>query len=102
MTDTPRVTNPTKLDTIAEAGELAKAIDHSRWGNRVFYLWAFTFLLMAVLAVAIWFDKPITVIQILAGLIGFAAFLLVVTPSGEQVLKMLAQVAAIRAGTKAN
>lgn len=99
MTDRPA---PTKLDVIAEAGTLAATIEHSRWGNRVLYLWAFTFLLMGVLAAAIWFDKPLAVVQLLAGLIGFAAFLLVVTPSGEQVLKMLAQVAAIRAGTKAN
>ena len=102
MNDTPRVTNPTKLDTIAEAGELAKAIDHSRWGNRLGYLWAFTFALMAMLAGAIWFDKPNTVIATLAWMIVFAATLLVVTPSAEQMTKMLAQVAAIRAGTKAN
>lgn len=91
---------PTKLDVIAEAGALAATIDHSRWSNRLAYLWAVTFVLLVMLAAAIWFDKPNTVIATLAWMIVFAKTLLVVTPSAEQMTKMLAQVAAIRAGTR--
>ena len=91
---------PTKLDVIAEAGTLASTIDHSRWGNRLAYLWAVTFLLMGMLAGSIYLDKDQFVIATLAWLLAFAFTLLVVTPSAEQMTKMLAQVAAIRAGTK--
>jgi len=92
---------PTKLDVIAEAGTLASTIDHSRWGNRLFYLWAVTAALLLMLAGSIYLDKPGFVIATLAWLLAFAVTLLVVTPSAEQMTKMLAQVAAIRAGTKA-
>lgn len=91
---------PTRLDVIAEAGALAETIEHSRWSNRLAYLWAVTFVLLVMLAGAIWFDKPRTVIDTLAWMIVFAATLLVVTPSAEQMTKMLAQVAAIRAGAR--
>lgn len=88
---------PAKLDLIAES---AAAIDHSRWGNRLVYLAALTGALMVGLGLAIQFDKPAYVISTLAWMIVFAATLTVVTPSAEQMTKMLAQVAAIRAGTK--
>lgn len=86
-----------KLDLIAES---AAAIEHSRWGNRLGYLAALTIGLMAALGLAIYSDKPAYVISTLAWMIVFAATLTVVTPSAEQMTKMLAQVAAIRAGTK--
>lgn len=79
----------------------ASAIEHSRWANRLHYLAALTGVLIVILGMAIYFDKPAFVISTLAWMIVFAATLTVVTPSGEQVIKMLAQVAAIRAGTKA-
>lgn len=91
-----------KAEIIAQAAEAGKTIEHSRWGNRVWYLWAFTLAVMGMLAAAVWLDKPLSVIHTLAGLLAFAAFLLVVTPSAEQVTKMLAQVAAIRAGARSN
>ncbi len=88
---------PGKLDVIAES---AAAIEHSRWGNRLGYLAALTIGLMVALGLAIYFDKPAYVVSTLAWMIVFAATLTVVTPSAEQMTKMLAQVAAIRAGTK--
>lgn len=86
-----------KQDLIAKS---AAAIEHSRWGNRLGYLAALTVGLMVALGLAIYFDKPAFVISTLAWMIVFAATLTVVTPSAEQMTKMLAQVAAIRAGTK--
>lgn len=86
-------------DLIASA---ANAIEHSRWGNRLAYLFCLTGALMVVLGLAIYFDKPPVVVSTLAWMIVFAATLTVVTPSAEQMTKMLAQVAAIRAGTKAD
>jgi len=88
---------PAKLDVIAEA---AAAIEHSRWGNRLSYLFCLTGALMVALGLAIYFDKAAFVVSTLAWMIVFAATLTVVTPSAEQMTKMLAQVAAIRAGTK--
>ncbi|WP_313105278.1 hypothetical protein [Brevundimonas sp.] len=93
---------PSKLDVIAEAGALAATIDHSRWPVRLWYLAGTTTALVIILGVAIFLDKPDHVISTLAWMIVFAATLTVVTPSAEQMTKMLAQVAAIRAGTKAN
>lgn len=90
---------PGKLDVIAES---AAAIEHSRWGNRLSYLFFLTSALMVALGLAIYFDKPEHVVSTLALMIVFAATLTVVTPSAEQMTKMLAQVAAIRAGTKAD
>lgn len=86
-----------KLDVIAES---AAAIEHSRWGNRLAYLFFLTGALIVALGLAIYFDKSAHVISTLAWMIVFAATLTVVTPSAEQMTKMLAQVAAIRAGTK--
>lgn len=88
---------PEKLDIIAES---AAAIEHSRWGNRLIYLSILTVALLIAMAVAIFLDKPAFVISTLAWMIVFAATLTVVTPSAEQMTKMLAQVAAIRMGTK--
>lgn len=95
MTDTP-----TKLDVIAEAGALAATIDHSRWPFRLWYLIGSTTALILLLGGAIFTDKSDHVISTLAWMIIFAATLTVVTPSAEQMTKMLAQVAAIRAGAK--
>ena len=88
-----------RLDLITGA---AAAIDHSRWANRLHYLAALTGVLLVILGLAIYFDKPPVVVSTLAWMIVFAATLTVVTPSAEQMTKMLAQVAAIRAGTKAD
>lgn len=93
MTSAP----PEKLDLIAES---AAAIEHSRWGNRLVYLFSLTGALIVALGLAIYFDKSAHVISTLAWMIVFAATLTVVTPSAEQMTKMLAQVAAIRMGTK--
>lgn len=90
--------SPEKLDLITGA---AAAIEHSRWSNRLHYLAALTGVLIVLLGLAIYFDKPAFVVSTLAWMIVFAATLTVVTPSAEQMTKMLAQVAAIRAGTKA-
>ncbi|WP_433942388.1 hypothetical protein [Brevundimonas diminuta] len=92
-------TAPGKLNIIAES---AAAIEHSRWGNRLSYLFFLTGALIVALGLAIYFDKPEHVVSTLAWMIVFAATLTVVTPSAEQMTKMLAQVAAIRAGTKAD
>lgn len=91
--------SPEKLDLIHGA---AIAIEHSRWTNRLHYLAALTGVLIVILGMAIYFDKPAFVISTLAWMIVFAATLTVVTPTAEQMTKMLAQVAAIRAGTKAD
>ncbi len=80
----------------------AAAIEHSRWANRLHYLAALTSVLVVILGLSIYFDKPDFVVSTLAWMIVFAATLTVVTPSAEQMTKMLAQVAAIRAGTKAD
>lgn len=85
------------LDVIAEA---AAAIDHSRWPVRLWYLAGTTTALILILGGSIFTDKPDHVISTLAWMIVFSATLTVVTPSAEQMTKMLAQVAAIRAGAK--
>lgn len=85
------------LDVIAEA---AAAIDHSRWPVRLWYLSGMTTALILILGGAIFTDKPDHVVSTLAWMIVFSATLTVVTPSAEQMTKMLAQVAAIRAGAK--
>lgn len=84
------------LDVIAEA---AASIEHSRWPFRLWYLVGATTALIVLLGVAIFFERGGDhAVTALAALVAFCAFLTVVTPSGEQVAKMLAQVAAIRAG----
>lgn len=85
------------LDVIAAA---SVAIEHSRWPVRLWYLAGTTTALIVLLGLAIHFDKPAHVVSTLAWMIVFAATLMVVTPSAEQMTKMLAQVAAIRAGAK--
>lgn len=85
------------LDVIAEA---AASIEHSRWPVRLWYLSGTTMALILILGGAIFTDKPDHVVSTLAWMIIFAATLTVVTPSAEQMTKMLAQVAAIRAGAK--
>lgn len=76
----------------------AAAIEHSRWGNRLWYLAICSGATMVVLGGAIWFDKPVAVINGLYWLMVWLSFLMVVTPSAEQSVKMLAQVKSIRAG----
>lgn len=84
------------LNVIAEA---AAAIDHSRWPFRLWYLVGATTALIALLGVAIFCEKGGDhAVTVLALLVALCAFLTVVTPSAEQATKMLAQVAAIRAG----
>lgn len=90
---------PNQLGIITGA---AVAIEHSRWANRLHYVAALTIVLVVRLGLSIYFDKPDFVVSTLAWMIVFAATLTVVTPSAEQMTKMLAQVAAIRAGTKAD
>lgn len=85
------------LDVIAAA---SVSIEHSRWPFRLWYLIGTTTALIVLLGLAIHFDKPAHVVSTLAWMIVFAATLMVVTPSAEQMTKMLAQVAAIRAGAK--
>lgn len=83
------------IDVIAAA---SVSIEHSRWGNRIVYLFAITGALALMLGAAVYLDKPASVVSTLAWLIVFFGFLTVVTPSAEQVIKMLNQVAAIKAG----
>lgn len=84
------------LNVIAEA---AASIEHSRWPFRLWYLVGATTALIALLGVAIFCEKGGDhAVTVLALLVALCAFLTVVTPSAEQATKMLAQVAAIRAG----
>lgn len=85
------------LDVIAAA---SVSIEHSRWPFRLWYLIGATTALILLLGWAIHFDKSTHVVSTLAWMIVFCATLTVVTPSAEQMTKMLAQVAAIRAGAK--
>lgn len=90
------MTDNRALNVIAEA---AASIEHSRWGNRIWYLCLTTTALIVLLGVAIFWEKGGDhAVTALAVLVAFCAFLTVVTPSAEQVSKMLAQVAAIKAG----
>lgn len=84
------------LSVIAEA---AAAIEHSRWPFRLWYLVGATTALIVLLGVAIFFERGGDhAVTVLALLVALCAFLTVVTPSAEQATKMLAQVAAIKAG----
>lgn len=84
------------LNIIAEA---AAAIDHSRWPFRLWYLVCATTALIVLLGLAIFFERGGDhAVTMLTSLVAFCAFLTVITPSAEQVTKMMAQVSAIRAG----
>lgn len=76
----------------------AAAIEHSRWGNRLWYLAICSGATMVVLGLSIWFDKPIEVIKTLYWMMVWLSLLMVVTPSAEQAIKMLSIVKSIRAG----
>ena len=90
--------NDRALNVIAEA---AAAIEHSRWPFRLWYLAGATTALIALLGVAIFCEKGGDhAVTVLALLVALCAFLMVVTPSAEQATKMMAQVAAIRAGSE--
>lgn len=88
--------NDRALNVIAEA---AAAIEHSRWPFRLWYLVGATTALIVLLGLAIGFERGGDhAVTVLALLVALCAFLTVVTPSAEQATKMLAQVAAIKAG----
>lgn len=85
----------TKSEVIASA---AGAIENSRWRSRIIMLcWALGAQLV-ILAAAILLDKPQAAVNTMGGLVVVSLVLAVVTPSAEQLSKMLAQVAAIRFG----
>lgn len=84
------------LNVIAEA---AASIEHSRWPFRLWYLvWSTTALIVLLGGAIFWEKGGDHAVTVLALLVALLAFLTVVTPSAEQATKMLAQVAAIRAG----
>lgn len=85
---------PARVDVIASA---AGAIEHSRWSGRLWYMNWTTAALLLILAVAVYLQNH-HAITVVAGLVTLNAILMVVTPSAEQITKMLAQVAAIRFG----
>lgn len=85
----------TKMDLIASA---AGAIENSRWKNRIIMLASALAALLLTFAGAIYFDKSTAVVHSVERLILAVLILAVATPSAEQLLKMLAQVAAIRFG----
>ena len=85
------MTKEERVGTIASKGQLRMS----------FLRWAVVIVpLILLLGWAIHFDKSTHVVSTLAWMIVFCATLTVVTPSAEQMTKMLAQVAAIRAGAK--
>lgn len=90
----PPPVQSTKSEVIATS---AAAIDNSRWSNRLGYMWSTTGVLLVIMGGAVWRENDHAVTT-LGGLIVANAILAVVTPSAEQISKMLAQVAAIRFG----
>lgn len=91
------VQEPVRTEVIAAS---AGSIENSRWGNRLAFMHWTTAALLAILAAAVWRSSP-HAITALSGLFVVNAVLMVVTPSAEQITKMLAQVAAIRFGVGA-
>lgn len=85
---------PVRTEVIAQA---ASSIDNSRWANRLLFMHWTTLGLLAILAWAV-HVKNGHAVTVLGGLFVTNAILAVVTPSAEQMTKMLAQVAAIRFG----
>lgn len=84
------------LNVIAEA---AAAIEHSRWPFRLWYLVGSTTALILLLGLALFFEVGgAHAVTALSCMIVYLATLTVITPSAEQATKMLAQVAAIKAG----
>lgn len=78
----------------------AGAIQNSVWKNRVIYSWAVTAALVFGLLAVCFVTKDQHTISTLAWLIFSNNILMLVAPTAEQIVKMMAQVAAIRAGAK--
>lgn len=90
----PPTAEPVRTEVIASA---AGSIDNSRWANRLLYVHWTTLGLLGILAWAVHIKNGHAV-TVVGGLFVTNAILAVVTPSAEQISKMLAQVAAIRFG----
>ena len=75
--------------------EIAAAIDNSRWGNRKVYGWLVTLGLAVLLGAAGRLDVPA---EPIAWLMAVVIVLTFTMPSAEQMVKMMAQAAAIRHG----
>lgn len=77
---------------------VGRTVQADLWANRNRYGWAVTAALLAILAGAVFLDKPIIVISQLVALV---ICLVMLAPTASQFGKWLAQVAAIRNGTRA-
>lgn len=95
MATTPPPPAETKSDVINTA---ASSIDNSRWSNRVVLMAVSLVALLGLLWTAILMNKSGAAINTVERLVALVLVLAVVTPSAEQLSKMLAQVAAIRFG----
>ena len=95
MAATPTPPAETKSDVISTA---ASSIDNSRWSNRVWMMAGSLVALLGLLWVAVLMNKAQSSINTVERLLVVVLVLAVVTPSAEQLSKMLAQVAAIRFG----
>lgn len=95
MATTPPPAPETKSDVITTA---AASIDNSRWSNRIVMLFVAMAALLILLGLAIMLNKGVQSINAVERLLVVVLVLAVVTPSAEQLSKMLAQVAAIRFG----
>lgn len=95
MATTPPPPAETKSDVISTA---ASSIDNSRWSNRVWMMAGSLVALLGLLWAAILMNKSGAAINTVERLVALVLVLAVVTPSAEQLSKMLAQVAAIRFG----
>lgn len=91
----PQPAPETKSDVITTA---AASIDNSRWSNRIVMLFVAMAALLILLGLAIMLNKGVQSINAVERLLVVVLVLAVVTPSAEQLSKMLAQVAAIRFG----
>lgn len=80
--------------------DAASAIGHSTWKARVWYSWAISAGLLVGLIACCFLSKSAHIVSTLAWCLVTNNILMLVAPSAEQVVKMLAQVAAIRAGAK--
>ncbi|MFN4296981.1 MAG: hypothetical protein ACK4FB_09065 [Brevundimonas sp.] len=83
---------------MTDPAKAAAAIDHSRWGNRKVYGWAVTLGLAVLLGAAGHLGVPAEPIAWLLAVVIVMTFTM---PSAEQMVKMMAQAAAIRHGPAA-
>lgn len=74
-------------------------IAHSNWKNRIWYSWVVTAALLVGLIVCCFLSREAHIIHALSALVGLVCFLVMVAPSAEQAIKMLAQVKAIKNGS---